>query len=147
MTSSLTDPVATGLQAVITALSPTVKAYKWPPKELDSMPAAVIELPRIVRAETDEAEDHIGATDWNFEFPVPFYFDLGGLDFSHSQAAEIIEAFIRAVDAAPTLAVATSAIMVQDSKVVAETAEHIEEAPRPTLRWLTNVHVFAFATT
>jgi hypothetical protein len=146
MTSSISDPVAEGIKAVLGTIS-GLKVYKWPPKELDSLPAAVIELPMISRVGPDEREDHMGAEDWNFEFPVAFYFDTGDLAFSHGQAAEIVEAFITAIDNTQTLGVATATVAVEDAKASAEVAEHLEEESRPLIRWLTNVRVYAFVTT
>lgn len=105
MASTVITPIANRIVTELAALgvSPSVKGYRWAPHDLDALPAGVVELPRVRRRGTDEPERQLGSNDWFLDFPVVLYFDLSEAQFSQDQAVDTVEAFIKAVDANPTL--------------------------------------------
>jgi hypothetical protein len=140
MASTILDPIADGLVAVIGTISPTVKAKKWLIRDTDARPAAVIELPTVSRTEPDAAEDHLSQYDWRSEWPVSFYFDFTDATFGQAQALEVIEQFIAAVDADPDLGGT-----VQEAKAISAGPPEIEEgAARPMLVYPVRVSVLDF---
>lgn len=140
MPSTVLDPIAEGIKTVVEGLSPTVKCQKWVLRDTDARPAAVIELPTVTRTDVDAVEDHLGQNDWRSEWPVSFYFDFTDATFGQAQALEVIEKFIAAIDAAPTLSGT-----VQEAKVVTAGPPEIEEgAARPMLVYPTRVAVLDF---
>lgn len=140
MSSTVLDPIAEGIKAVVETLSPTVKPKKWLIRDTDARPAAVIELPTVTRTDPDIAEDHLGQDDWRSEWPVSFYFDFNDATFGQAQAIEVIEKFIVAVDADPTLGGT-----VQEAKVITAGPPQIDEnAARPLLVYPTTVSILDF---
>jgi len=138
--STVLDPIADGLVTVIQGLSVTTKAQKWLLRDTDARPAAVIELPTVRRTDVDMAEDHLGQLDWRSEWPVSFYFDFTDATFGQAQALEVIEKFIVAVDANPTLSGT-----VQEAKVLTAGPPEIDEgAARPALVYPTRVGILDF---
>jgi hypothetical protein len=140
VTSTVLDPIADGIVAVVQTLSPTVKARKWVVRDTDARPAAVVELPTVNRTDVDANEDHLGEYDWRSEWPVSFYFDFTDTAFGQAQALEVVEKFVSAIDADPTLGGT-----VQEAKVVTAGPPQIEEGyARPMLVYPTRVDVLDF---
>lgn len=109
MASDVIDPIASALVTKIGtltatySLSQTVTGYKWPKGELDSRPAGVVELPVLRRRGPDERESQLGSNDWMHEFPVTFWIDNQGNATNFPLLIDIVEAWVKAVDADPTL--------------------------------------------
>lgn len=142
MASTVIDPIADQLVALIDALSVDTKAYLWtsPGGDTDVRPAGVVMLPEIERTQPDLAEDHLGENDWRITYPVVFAFDYEAGGYYHAQAAEVIEAWIVAVDADPSLSG-----VVQEARVVAAGApEYNPGEGRPFIQWATTVQVLTF---
>lgn len=143
MASTILDPVADAIKVLIAdlAVTPTMKAYKWAPgmTGLDAVPAGVVDLPRVRRTGVDQAEDHLGQDDWSMEFPVVLYFDLSEAFESQARAAEVVEAFIKAVDANPTL---TST--VQEAKVIDSEPFTVTDHPMAELGYRCRVETLKF---
>jgi hypothetical protein len=155
MASSVIDPLASALAAVVSGISGlsngvTVKGIKWAPRDTDVRPAGVVEMPTVRRTDPDAPEDHLGANDWAFEFPVSFYFDLAEPAFSQAQATEILEAFIKAVDGslAPGQPLnGLSGVSIADVKVVESIPELSlvnEQNERWAIAYLTRVQLLTF---
>jgi hypothetical protein len=146
MASTVVTPIADKLKATMEGLTlaPALKVYRWAPKALSGPgPFAVIELPDIKRGNLLDAETELGRRDWALEFPVVFYFDLVTADVAQGRAAEVAEAFIRAVDEAPDLGIPA---LVEEARVTeAEVSYDIgQEGARPMLVITTTVAVAAF---
>lgn len=145
MASTILDPVAEALKDAADALS-GVTAHKWVLRDTDSRPAAVVELPTVTRTQPDAEEDHLGEYDWRSDWTVAFYFDFDPQApeaYGQVQALEVIEAWIQAVNANPTLGGA-----VQEAKVVtAGPPELNDELSRPLIAYPTQVAVFDFSST
>lgn len=105
MASVTITPVADALASLLEgiAVTPALKVYRYAPRDLDKVPCAVVEVPRAERTRPDQAESQINADDWTLTFDVSLYFDLAEAMASQVQAAEYFEAFVSAVDHAPTL--------------------------------------------
>lgn len=127
MASTVLDPPAVQIAAILTALgvTPTVKAYKWAPRELATLPAGVVEIPSFQRTPVDTAEDHLGATDWHIQYPVALYFALHELATDQARAVLVVEAFTLAIDASPGLAGT-----VQEAKVTSAIPTILDEDTR-----------------
>jgi hypothetical protein len=121
-----------------------VKGFVWAPAgDLDELPAAVVYLPRIERTTPDTPEDHISQDDWHLDYPVHFHFDASDRRFTQPQIADVIEAFIKAVDAGVPFSLDG---MVQDAKVVAvDEPTQASLNDRPIWRVDCRVAVLAFA--
>lgn len=142
--STVIQPIGDALAAVLEDLEGTRSTDTWAPRETGARPAAVVELPSIRRSELDRAEDHLGEDDWSHTFWVVFYFDLAVKkpQLTQAKAAEIVESWIKAIDANPTLGLDG---LVQEAKVVAtEEPEFAEGESKPVMRWRTRVGVLAF---
>jgi hypothetical protein len=96
MSVQIHDELADALVEVLEGVD--VRGYKWSPGAIKP-PCAVIEMPTLRRTEVDNAEDHVGADDWRFDFPVLFYVELGR-DVIAAQVALMASAFgfVRAID-------------------------------------------------
>jgi hypothetical protein len=147
MASTVTDPIAEALKTTIEGISSlTIKVYKWPPKsgDLDTgvAPAAVIwSSPRSAGPTPTRPRTTLAENDWNYTFPVTFYFDLGDASFSQGQAVEAIEAFIKAIDANQDLTGTC-----QEAKAMADQPEYFEGEAKPIIRWPTRVQILKFVT-
>ena len=117
MASTIIAPVAQALQTKIAGLglATTVAGHLWAPAMLPTRPCGVVELPTLGRTDPLEAESEIGRDDWEMEFPVVFYFDLTEPIATQTLAVEVVEAFIQAVDADPSLGIVSIA---DDASVV-----------------------------
>jgi hypothetical protein len=148
LASTVLVPIADALAALISGIaglsgSTTVKGRKWKPPggDVDSLPVGVVYLPTVERTGVDLAEDHLGANDWEIGFPAILYFTADDIAFGQAQAAEVTEAFIKAVDANPTLGLG----IVQETKVTrVDEAEVIELNNRPVIQVRTRVELLSF---
>lgn len=101
MASTILDPPAAGIVAIIEALGLTasVTGYKWGRLELDSVPAGVVAMPILRRTGVEERESQLGANDWTATYPVLLAVDLDEAVSNQAQVIEMVEAFVAAVDA------------------------------------------------
>ena len=143
-TSLHAQPVANAIAAVLDAIAPELwvpmeaGACKWSPKDLDSVPAACIEVPTIRRPEPDEIDaTGIGSNGWVLEFPVTFYFDLSEAAYSQTEAVAYVDAAILAIDANRGLGIAT----VIDTAMVAAEPTIIKDDNRALIAYECQVHV------
>lgn len=145
MASAILDPIASALKTAAESIS-GVNGHKWVLRDTDSRPAAVIELPTVNRTQPDAPEDHIGQFDWRSDWTVVFYFDFdpnAAEAYGQVQALEVIEDWIEAINANPTLSGA-----VQEAKVVtAGPPELNDELSRPLIAYPTQVAVLDFEST
>lgn len=113
----LVDGVAERIKDDIEGLTLTqpVKTYLWGAggAGLDSVPAAVVQIPMIDRTRTGEREDHLGQYDIDLTFEVFFFFDQSLVDYTLPQAIETVTAFTEAIDDDITLG-----NLVEEAKVV-----------------------------
>jgi len=159
MPSTYVQPIAEAVAAVAGGLSgltggATVKGIVWAPRDTDVRPAAVVEMPGIERVAADEAESQIGTRDVRLTYPVAFYFDLSeDVVLSQTQAVEVVEAFIDAVDASTNAGqpmgtdVLTGDVLVVDAKASADPPELLEpvsSSGRPAIRYVCRTEVLAF---
>lgn len=139
--STTLAPIATALKTKLETLAAStenVKGYAKPPRELDSVPCGVVEIPSIERVDPDTAESQLGTNDWHIVFPVVLYVDLSEADYSITQAIDFVEAWIKAIDADQTLGGA-----VFDCKVTSAEPLVIDDEARPLLAYETRVAVWA----
>lgn len=139
MASTIIQPTADALAATLAAADLTValKTYRWTVRDLDRVPAAVIELPDLDRNARDEPERELGSNDWGMIFPVTLYFDLSEPVAAQEQAAETVEKVIAAIDADYTLGG-----VVENSKIVsAEPSYDYTDQARPLLAYACEAHV------
>lgn len=131
-----------GLTATFTANgtshTSTLKAHLWGPRQFDSLPAVVIELPAIERVGLDEPESQLGTRDFRLFFPVTLYFDVSEAAYTQAQAIAMIAEVIDAIDADPGLGDPT----VIDTKVENVDRPELEpDASRVRLRYPATVAV------
>lgn len=109
MASTVIDGIASALVTKIGTLQATytlsqpVTGYKWPRGDLDSRPAGVVELPTLRRRGPSESESQLGSNDWMHEFPVTFWIDNQGNATNFPLLIDIVEAWVKAIDADPAL--------------------------------------------
>jgi hypothetical protein len=142
MASTTVEPVATAIAAVISGLSvsPAVTGYSVDRGPTDSLqlPAGVVGAPSIVRKGVDEKETQLGSRDWNEEWPISFAFELDNYTAARTQAVEVIEAFIKAIDADETLGG-----IVSECKVVrSDPAGPVQVRNRPMFLYDCTVQIF-----
>ena len=138
MASTILAPLAKALVGKAEELG--AKGYLWAPRELSSLPAAVVELPSVERTPVDAPEDHLGQKDWRPTFQMVFYFDLETAQSSQDKAVELVEALVLAIDEDPTLGG-----LCQEAKAVeAEPPEFVEDESRPVIRWSVRVQILKF---
>jgi len=90
------EELADALVEVLEGLD--IRAYKWSPGGIKP-PCAVIEMPVLNRTDVDEAEDHVAADDWRFNFPVLFYVELGrDVIANQVDLMASVFGFVRAID-------------------------------------------------
>lgn len=104
---TLIDNLGDALKADIEAmdLGAKVKAYKWSAggAGMDSVPAAVIQMPEVTRTGTGRREDHLAQRDIDLKFEVFFFFDASNVEYSMPQAISTVSAFVDAIDEDPSL--------------------------------------------
>jgi hypothetical protein len=138
MGSTILTPLAEALVEKIEEVD--AKGYCWAPRELSSLPAGVVELPGVVRTPLDAPEDHLGQKDWRPSFLVVFYFDLAESKHAQTQAIDMVEAFVSAIDADPSLGG-----RCQEAKAVEVLVpEFLEDEARPEIRWAVDVEILKF---
>lgn len=145
MTSSvILDPVAQKIAAVITGLAglqltATVKGEKWEP-EIGGLqlPCGVVGLPSFDRTPLDDPEGQLGARDWYLDYPVELLVDLSKPRDDSAKVAEIVEAFILAIDT-DTLTAQDGSILV--ARVVNGAPVEYLDAARPMLGYVVTVQV------
>jgi hypothetical protein len=76
--STVIVPLADALKQMLEGLdfAPAVKAYRWAPSMVATVPAAVIDIPEVRRTGIDEPEEQLGSDDWTLTFPVELLVDL-----------------------------------------------------------------------
>ncbi len=99
--SDVIKPVAEILAAKAAALdyTPVVKAYVWAPRDLDQLPALVVEPPAGQRTDPDEAESQLYTRDWDLEFTCTFYTDLAEAYAAQDRLVDLAELYVLAIDA------------------------------------------------
>lgn len=96
--STLLQPLAEAIEGRLRTIG-DLKTYVWTPRDLDQLPAAVIELPDVRRPDPDEVDlVGVGANGWIVEYPVTFFFDLQEANYAQSQAVSYVEAAVLAID-------------------------------------------------
>jgi hypothetical protein len=116
--STVFDPVAQKLVDVINGIGATgavtkaATGYKWGRVELDATPAGVVALPDFRRTGVEQKESQLGSNDWWLTYPVLLAVDLDEAVAAQGVVIDLLEAFIAAVDANPSLS-----NTVLDSKV------------------------------
>jgi hypothetical protein len=140
LASTVLDPIAEALRAELAAVgvAPVIKAHKWAPRALDKVPAGVIGVPSLRRREPDGAESRLGRNDWRLIYPVGLYFELTEAIAAQARAVEVLEAWVKAIDANDTLN-----DLVEDAAVTVAEPDFTEEG-RPMVLYLTEVHMLAF---
>jgi len=120
MASTVVKPIAQNIASLITglAVTPSMVGVVWGPRELPQIPCGVVRPPTIGRTEPKGEESQLGSDDWDLSYPVTLYFEFDEASKSQDQAVEIVEAFIKAVDANPDLD--TNGIADEASVVSAE---------------------------
>lgn len=136
MSSEIITPLANALVDKLGDVGAT--GYRWAPKEV-FRPAGVVELPAIERTPVDAPEDHLGQKDWTLNFPVIFYFELAVAQGSQDAAADIVEAFVSAIDADQGLGG-----LCQEAKVVEVFEPEFLEDANPQIRWPARVQILKF---
>ncbi len=126
MASTIIGPVCDVVVGFLNANGFT--GYKWARLDYD-LPAGVVELPTVSRVQENS---QLGSEDWMMDFPVVLYFDLSDAAFSQEQAAEMVEAFIAAVDANPSLG---SPTIVDDAVVTSATPSFETDTARPMVAY------------
>jgi hypothetical protein len=136
MSSEIVEPLAQQIAEFITEITglstgQSVNGYRWERKAFDAkLPVGVVGIPTIRRTAPGERESQIGTDDWDMEFPVGLYFDLGDPVAAQQLAVETVERFIRAVDENPSLGDDT---VVDDAAVLEAEPEVLMEQPRALL--------------
>ena len=103
MASTTIDQVAVQLVAKIDGLTQTVKGFKWQQSDLDTVPAGVVGIPDIRRQSPNDREPQMNSWGWYLDFPLRFYVDLDEPNRAANEIMDIVEAFIKAIDADETL--------------------------------------------
>ena len=107
MASTVITPIADAIADVLTglAVTPTVKGRTWDPglTGIDKVPCGIVGPPELRRTALDDSETQLGALDWYLDYPVIIGVDLDVAPSSASQLVEIVEAFVKAIDADQTL--------------------------------------------
>lgn len=143
MSSTTVEPTANLIAAVLAALAvdPVVKAYTWQTgmSGIGALPAAIVDAPTIERTEVEQAESQLGSNDWTMTFPVYIFVDLKVAKTAASRIVEIVEAFVKAIDAGG-LTVSDPSII--EAKVVSSTPLDAEDQQaRPLLAYDCRVEV------
>lgn len=68
-----------------------------------STPAAIIEVPDIVRTPVNAPESQLGHADWMLSFPISIRIPLGTEDFSQRSVLQYVEAAVEAFDSPDAL--------------------------------------------
>jgi hypothetical protein len=130
MASTVVLPVAQALADLITGLPGDIRGQLWEPNPGNvNPPVGVVSMPRIDRSDVEDEESQLGTDDWALDFTVFLFHDLGNALYAQGEAVEDIEEFIKAVDANPSLGLAT----VIDTKVVAVTPGFDLDQTRPQI--------------
>ena len=142
-------PASTEIQGVANALATLLEGLgmwvprvsgknAWAPKDLDRVPAGVVELPAVRRPGVDEVDNApLGSNEWLLEFTVSLYFDLSEAAYSQAEAVDHLEAFISAVNTDRGLGIAS----VIDSSVVSAELVLIDDRKRPMVAYECQVDV------
>lgn len=158
MASTWLTPLAQAAADVAAGLSGlsggvTVKGILWAPRDTDVRPAAVVEMPSLTRTRVDEAESQISNRDVRVSLPVAFYFDLSeDVSYSQGQAAEIVEAYVDAIDASMNAGEPFDPAAFSGSAVVIDVKASVDppeilvaeaSSARPAIRYVCRVEVLA----
>jgi hypothetical protein len=99
MASTILQPVADRLAAILQGLELGVNTWAQPDLRFDRAGAAEIEIPDITRTPLEQPESQLGADDWDLEFPVSLWVNMTQADTAQQRLAALVEAWITAVDA------------------------------------------------
>jgi hypothetical protein len=143
--STVLDPVAQLLADVINGLTglgltAAVKGEKWEP-EIGGLqlPCGVVGLPSFDREALDAPESQLNARDWFLSYPVEILVDLENPRRNSAKVAEIVEAFIKAIDT-DTLTAQDGSILVARVTSTARPSSTSTSA-RPLLGYVVSVEV------
>ena len=136
MSSTIIEPLAeqiAGFISDITDISTgqTITGYVWERKAYDAkLPVGVVGIPEIRRTPPGERESQISLDDWDLEFPVGLLFEYDESVAVQQLAVEVVEKFISAVDADPSLG---DDSVIDDAAVIESVPEVYLEQPRALL--------------
>ena len=143
MPSTTLEPLAQSVATLLGGLSVSegITAYAHDPgfAGLDSLPCAVVGIPKIGRVSVDQSESQLGTRDWFVTFPVTLYFDLADATATAKLALEYVEAFIKQVD---TESMQAADGTVLDSKVTNAEPAEIVNAHRPLLAYECDLEIW-----
>lgn len=144
--STIFRPPAARLVAILRALSvPAAVTLKipdvWLPASI-TPPAAVVELPAFTRTEPEGEEAELGSDLWVLTYPVALAFSLREAQATQERAAAVVEAFVSAVDADPSLAGT-----VYEAAVVGGDVEYDKDGADALLIYRTRVVAWKFVPT
>jgi hypothetical protein len=103
MASTILQPVADHAAVMLKALGLGVNTWTGASLQMGDAGAAEIEIPDIGRTGVEQAESQLGSYDWDLEFPVTIWVNLTETARSQQRLVELVERWIAAVDADPTL--------------------------------------------
>lgn len=143
--STVIQTVADGLADLLDGLAPELwtpiadaGGCAWTPRDLDQLPAAVVELPTVRLTEPDELDPvAIGSMGMLLEYPVTFYFELNEAYRVQSEAVAYVEAAMLAIRFDPSMGVAG----VIDSSMVAAQPVIVEDRVRTMIAYECTVQV------
>jgi hypothetical protein len=75
-----------GILAVLATVE-GLKVYGHEPRDLDRLPAAAIDVPRLTRVPVDEPENQLGSASWTLVWPLRLYVDFGNLGPAQASSA------------------------------------------------------------
>lgn len=137
----LADSLAERLKAVCEEVG--TKAYKWSAGKagLDSVPAAVVQIPAIKRTKVGQPENHLGELDVPMTFEVIFFFDASDVAYFMPGSISIVTGFIEAIDDDITLGGKAA-----EAKVVNSEPGNVEDSgsSRKLFAYTCTVEVLAF---
>lgn len=147
MASTVLDPIAVALEQLLDGLAvvPALNVMKWERGDIAPLPAATVHVPLIRRTALDEPESELNLSfDWELAYTVSLYFDLADAEAAQADMVEYVEAFIKTVDANPTLGVAGVDVAVDEAKVVSADPFTERDRKRTLVGYECRVELLAF---
>jgi hypothetical protein len=102
-TSTIIQPIADHAGLMLKALGLGVNVWADDELTMGAAGAAEIEIPDLGRTGVEERESQLGFYDWDLEFPVTIWVNLTQGARAQQRLVAVVEAWIAAVDADPTL--------------------------------------------